>query len=235
MAEKKKKGGLPECLNRQPWKIISGGQTGVDRAALVAAMSWSMGVGGWIPKGRKAEDGVVPENFYGLRECSGGYRDRTRANVNDVNATLILSDRFPLPGGTAYTADFAANMGRPFKIVDLDMDDVDVQIREWMFSLECTDGLSKETIVLNVVGLKESVSPGIFKKAKDVLHRVFAQFRNGTGGDVYAIDDDGSLTAWVDAEFAEELFSYRRGCRLMFCWLCASRVSATPIVELPMQ
>ena len=207
MSNKNKKGGLPERLNRQPWKIISGGQTGVDRAGLVAAMSWSLAVGGWVPKGRLAEDGVVPENFYGLRECEGGYRERTRANVTEANATLILADKFPLSGGTAYTADFAAEVGKPFKIVDLGMGDAEVQIREWMLSLESVDGSSREAIVLNVAGPRESVSPGIFKKARNVLHKVFARFRNWSGGDVCAIDDDGSLIAWLDAELAEELFS----------------------------
>ena len=96
---------MRKSLNTRPWRIISGGQTGVDRAALVAAMSYSMPIGGWLPKGRLAEDGVVPENFYNMREFDGGYRARTRANVRDSDATLVLVDRLPLSGGTAYTVE----------------------------------------------------------------------------------------------------------------------------------
>lgn len=62
------------------WKIISGGQTGADRAALDAAIESSVSIGGSCPAGRKAEDGEIPE-YYGLQEISGGYRQRTRKNV----------------------------------------------------------------------------------------------------------------------------------------------------------
>ena len=109
---------VPRSVNKRPWKIISGGQTGVDRAGIVAAMSYCIPFGGWVPKGRLAEDGVVPENFYALRECDGGYRERTRANVDSADATLILVDGLPLSGGTAYTAEYAAKRGKPCKAVD---------------------------------------------------------------------------------------------------------------------
>lgn len=84
---------------RRPWKIVSGGQTGVDRAGLVAAMELGLPTGGWVPCGRLAEDGVVPEAFSTLRECpSGGFRERTRVNVIDSDATLIPVDALPLVG-----------------------------------------------------------------------------------------------------------------------------------------
>ena len=195
---------MKKSLNKRPWRIISGGQTGVDRAGLVAAMSFSIRVGGWLPKGRMAEDGVVPEGFYGMQECEGGYRERTRANVRSGHATLILSDKFPLSGGTAYTAEVAAELGKPCKVVDLDADDAVGQIRDWMLSLE--DSLEgSERIVLNVAGPRESISPGIFAKAKQALLEVFASFRNWSGGDLCAIGDDGDLIAWMDAEFVAEL------------------------------
>ena len=91
---------MSKSMNRRPWKIVSGGQTGVDRAGLVAAMSFSIATGGWVPCGRLAEDGVVPEGFYTLQESpSGGFRERTRRNVVDSDATLILVDALPLVGG----------------------------------------------------------------------------------------------------------------------------------------
>lgn len=196
---------MKKSLNKRPWRIISGGQTGVDRAGLVAAMTYCIPIGGWLPKGRLAEDGVVPEDFYDMQECEGGYRERTRANVRSAHATLILSDRFPITGGTAYTAEMAVSMNKPHKIVNLDPDDAVGQIRDWMLSLE--DSLEKELkkIILNVAGPRESVSPGIFAKAKKVLVEVFGYFRNWSGGDLCAIDDDGSLIAWMDAEFIAEM------------------------------
>ena len=194
---------VPKSVNKRPWRIISGGQTGVDRAALVAAMAYSMPVGGWVPKGRLSEDGVVPEGFYNMWECEGGYRERTRANVRDSDATLILSDKFPLSGGTAYTVEVVEECGKPYNVVDLNVGDAEEQIREWMLSRENAipkKGAKNEKLVLNVAGPRESVSPGIFEKAKTTLLHVFVQFRNWSGGDVNSIDDDGSLIAWIDAE-----------------------------------
>jgi hypothetical protein len=71
-------------------KIISGGQTGVDRGALDAALEASFPCGGWCPKGRKAEDGPIPAR-YPLKEMDGpAYRLRTERNVRDSDGTLIL-------------------------------------------------------------------------------------------------------------------------------------------------
>ena len=198
---------MKKSLNKRPWRIISGGQTGVDRAGLVAAMTYSIPIGGWLPKGRLAEDGVVPEGFYDMQECEGGYRERTRANVRSVNATLVLSDRFPITGGTAYTAEVAKELVRPYKIVNLDACDAVTQIRDWMLLLEDSQEKELKKIILNIAGPRESISPGIFAKAKAILIDVFGWFRNHSGGDLCAIDDDGSLVAWMDAEFIAEMES----------------------------
>lgn len=202
---------ISKSMNRRPWKIVSGGQTGVDRAGLAAAMSFSIATGGWMPCGRLAEDGVVPEGFYTLKECpTGGFRERTRRNVIDSDATLILVDALPLVGGTAYTADYAAKNGRPCKVVLLSDADAVTQIRDWMLSLEDSVRPGQPGgIVLNVAGPRESGSPGIFARAKKTLLEVFAFFRNHSGGDLSAIDEKGNLVAWMDAEFAEELFAER--------------------------
>lgn len=198
---------MKKSLNKRPWRIISGGQTGVDRAGLVAAMTYSIPIGGWLPKGRLAEDGVVPEDFYDMQECEGGYRERTRANVRSANATLVLSDRFPITGGTAYTAEVAKELVRPYKIVNLDACDAVTQIRDWMLLLEDSQEKELKKIILNIAGPRESISPGIFAKAKAILIDVFGWFRNHSGGDLCAIDDDGSLVAWMDAEFIAEMES----------------------------
>ena len=197
---------LPKGMNCRPWKIVSGGQTGVDRAGLVAAMSFSIATGGWMPCGRLAEDGVVPEGFYTLKESpSGGFRERTRMNVVDSDATLILVDTLPLTGGTAYTADYAVKNGHPCKVVRLSDADAVTQIRDWMLSLEDSVRSGQDDgIVLNVAGPRESGSPGIFERAKKTLLEVFAFFRNYSGGDLFAIDDNGDLVGRLDMEFAKE-------------------------------
>ena len=153
----------------------------------------------------------MPEGFYDMRECEGGYRERTRANARSGDATLILSDKFPLSGGTAYTVEIVTELSKPLKVINLDEDDVVAQIRDWMLSLESVipPKENSDRIVLNVAGPRESVSPGIFSKAKNVLLEVFSQFRNWSGGDLCAIDDDGGLIAWMDAEFVSELESKR--------------------------
>ena len=191
---------VPRSVNHRRWGIISGGQTGVDRAGLVAAMSYSIPVGGWLPMGRLAEDGVVPKGFYNMRECDGGYIRRTKENVRSADATLILSDRFPLSQGTALTEVFARHIGKPCKVFDLNAADAEERIREWMLSLENVVPAERKRIVLNVAGPRESVSPGIFEKAKNTLCAVFIRFRNGSGGDLCDIDDDGNLCGWIDAE-----------------------------------
>ena len=201
---------VPGSVNKRPWGVISGGQTGVDRAGLVAAMTYSIRVGGWLPKGRLAEDGVVPDGFYGMKECDGGYRERTRLNVQYADAMLVVSDKFPLSGGTDYTVKVAAEMGKPCKIVDLDAADASVQIREWMLSLESAVSPEKERILLNVAGPRESVSPGIFEKAKQVLFSVFVRFRNWSGGDICQIDEKGNLLGWVDAECIESVDDFNK-------------------------
>lgn len=197
-------------MNKKRWMIVSGGQTGVDRAALVAAMTFSIPFGGWIPKGRFAEDGMVPEGFYSLKELpEGGYRARTRANVRDSDATLILVDALPLTGGTAFTAELAKSFGKPYKVVNLDAAGAQREIYDWMMSLEERPEV-RDTVKMNVAGPRESKVPGIFEKAKGMLIKILWGFRNLSGGDIVRVDDDGELTAWMDAELVEEMFDVRK-------------------------
>jgi len=99
------------------YKVVSGGQTGVGRGALDAALELNLECGGWCPEGRLAEDGAIPEQ-YPLRELEGGdYRDRTRKNVLDSDATAIIYFG-EIEGGTESTLDDCVQLGRPYKIID---------------------------------------------------------------------------------------------------------------------
>ena len=141
-------------------KIVSGAQTGVDRAALDVALAHGYPCGGWVPKGRRAEDGRVPAS-YPVRETGGrGYAERTLLNVRDSDATLILTRGKPT-GGTALTLEYALNLDRPSRVVDLLGATTPGQVKEWL--------VEKEVVVLNVAGPRESSSPGIYELAKKFL------------------------------------------------------------------
>jgi hypothetical protein len=151
-------------------KIVSGGQTGVDRAALDAALAHDVPVGGWCPKGRRAEDGVIPDR-YPLRETpSEEYAQRTAWNVRDSDGTLLIAPA-PLQGGTALTCTEAKDRGTPVLHVRPE-DPVPVpMIRAW--------GAEHEVQVLNVAGPRASEVEGIYAAARtilgDLLHEVIAR------------------------------------------------------------
>ena len=103
----------PPCVN----KIVSGGQTGVDRGSLDAAIACGIPHGGWCPRGRRAEDGPIEKKYALEPTRSSDYRVRTRRNVLHSDSTLIFCYG-PISGGTRLTRDAAILLGRPWKIVD---------------------------------------------------------------------------------------------------------------------
>jgi hypothetical protein len=95
-------------------KILSGAQTGADRAALDWAIFHDIPHGGWCPKGRKAEDGVIPPQYQLSETPSASYLQRTEWNVRDSDGTVIFTIAATLAGGSKRTAEFAAKHGKPW-------------------------------------------------------------------------------------------------------------------------
>jgi hypothetical protein len=145
-------------------RIVSGGQTGVDRAALDVAAELGIATGGWMPCGRRSEDGAIPERYTGLVEAdSASYQRRTELNVRDSDATLVLSFG-ALRGGTALTARLAESLGRPLLALDLEQhtrEEAIVRVRSWLAEV-CPR-------VLNVAGPRLSEAPRIAEAAAEVL------------------------------------------------------------------
>jgi hypothetical protein len=152
-----------------PREIWSGGQTGVDRAAWEAARELGLPTAGWVPRGRLAEDGLIPDIYPGLRETqSAEYAERTTANVRDTDATLILY-RGALSGGTAFTHAEALRLGRPVLAVDLDGRspmELASLVRSWLAQVHGTR--------LNVAGPRASTDPELHGIARELLLNVLS-------------------------------------------------------------
>jgi hypothetical protein len=147
-------------------KIVSGGQTGVDRAALDLALELGFPCGGWCPKGRKAEDGPLPAHYPLIEIPTNICAVRTKWNVRDSDGTLLLV-RGPLTCGSKLTADVAVRERRPVLVFDLPEDSGPDAIRLWLDL--------HSILVLNVAGPRESGAPGIYAHAKAILRQVLAK------------------------------------------------------------
>ena len=132
-------------------KIVSGGQTGVDRAALEVGLALGLAVGGWCPKGRRAEDGVIPDRYPLVETPERHYEARTRCNVEDSDGTLILSVG-KLDGGTALTASHTRQIGKPCLVVTLEEGIEPAAFRAWLDE--------HRIAVLNVAGPRERQRSG---------------------------------------------------------------------------
>jgi hypothetical protein len=144
-------------------KIVSGGQTGVDRAALDWAITHRIEQCGWCPAGRRAEDGVIPER-YSLRQTpSRDYRQRTKWNVRDSDATLIITPTPELKGGSLFTQECARNLRRHYLHVY-----PGTMWPEWIRTFLETNSIQ----VLNVAGPRDSCAKNMESFVGEVLDEV---------------------------------------------------------------
>jgi len=159
-------------------RIISGGQTGADRAALDYALWCGILVGGWCPAGRRAEDGKVPP-WYPLRETpSGDYRQRTAWNIRDSHATVICTLEDTLTGGSKLTRDMAANQGRPWLHAHGEAWDAGHELGGWLLDLYRSGRTPQAGLVLNVAGGRQSRSPAI----AGWVHQMLSAMDHATDG-----------------------------------------------------
>jgi len=147
-------------------KVISGGQTGVDRAALDVALESGIPCGGWCPKGRKAEDGTIPDKYPLQETKSMNYVVRTEKNVRDSDGTLVLTWG-PPKGGTARTLVLAQKLSKPFWVIDLSRGKDPSAVKEWK--------QMNKVKILNVAGPRESEVPGIHDRAKEFLQELLRE------------------------------------------------------------
>lgn len=155
-------------LSSPVMKIISGGQTGVDRAALDWAMANGLAHGGWCPKGRCAEDGTIAPCYMLAEVPQGSYRQRTRRNVLDSDGTLIFH-MASIEGGTLATSRFAEQLLKPcfyFDLARLKTGSPEVDsVKKWLTQYRVA--------TLNVAGPRESKVPGIYRLVYRVLGQIF--------------------------------------------------------------
>ncbi len=151
-------------------KIISGGQAGVDLAALDAAMALGIPYGGYCPKGRINENGKIPGKYKLLNEISGDYDARTKLNVQSSDGTLILIPKIPMSpaikDGTILTIEEAKDQRKSFLMVDL-------SLAQSVNAGLIIDWVKENSIkILNIAGPRESNSPGIYQSSFNLLQRV---------------------------------------------------------------
>lgn len=148
-------------------KIISGGQTGADQAALDAAMKLDIPHGGFIPKGRLTENGPLPEKYKLIEMASESYPERTEKNVIQSDGTLVLTHGEP-KGGSSLTLKFARKHGKPVLHVNLNQTilfNAAREINQWL--------IENKVAVLNVAGTRASEDPMIYEKTMALLETVF--------------------------------------------------------------
>ena len=149
-------------------KIISGGQTGADQAGLDVAIELGIPHGGWIPKGRKTEKGILPAKYKLTEMNSTSYPKRTEKNVLDSNGTVIFTTG-SLTGGSALTRQFANKHNRSvlhINFAKMPIEEAAATVSTWIES--------QNIEVLNVAGSRASKNHNIYQNTKTVLEQVIS-------------------------------------------------------------
>ncbi len=162
-------------MTTKPLKIISGGQTGVDRAGLDAALALHFPCGGWCPQGHVDEDGIIPGHYPLTELKKGGYLRRTIQNLMDADGTLIFYFT-DLKGGTAETAYRCIKHHKPFKLIDGDEISISRAI-ELSAAFISAHGIYS----LNIAGPRASRAPHGYQYAYDVTAGLLGRLGQGTG------------------------------------------------------
>jgi hypothetical protein len=152
-------------------KIISGGQTGADRAALDAAIKLGIPHGGWVPKGKITEEGPMPEQYQMQEMPTESYAARTEQNVIDSDGTLIISRGKPT-GGTDYTREMALKQKKQLLHIDLNLTtsfDAASLVTSWI--------KLHQIKILNVAGPRASKDPNIYVDVFRILEWAFKIYR----------------------------------------------------------
>ncbi len=148
-------------------KIISGGQTGADQAALDAAIKLGIPHGGWIPSGRITENGPLLDKYLLEEMPTSSYAERTEQNIIDSDGTLIASHGM-LAGGSAYTRQVALEQKRPWLHIDLQKTavfDAAMILSEWV--------LKNNIEILNVAGPRASKDPKIYRAVMNIIESAY--------------------------------------------------------------
>ena len=149
-------------------RIVSGGQTGVDRAALDFSLQAGIAGGGWVPKGRIAEDGIIPARYSNLQETEADDpKIRTELNVRDADGTLLITRGTPT-GGSAFTVEVATRLGKPVLHIDLAEESVEQGSRRLLRWLQ-----DFQLRILNVAGPRSSEDHEIYALTMTLLQRAF--------------------------------------------------------------
>jgi hypothetical protein len=154
-------------------KIVSGGQTGVDRAALDVALALDLPHGGWCPRGRRAEDGPIGPEYALVETESAEYPVRTERNIIDSDGTLIIF-RGRMVGGTSLTRKLANKHKKPVFSANLALPPAVDAICRWLSDNQIS--------ILNVAGPRESTSPGIYRQAEALLRQLLSRLRQEPAG-----------------------------------------------------
>eukprot|EP00755_Sulcionema_specki_P038332 Sspe_Gene.110671::Locus_91741_Transcript_1_1_Confidence_1.000_Length_689::g.110671::m.110671 len=156
-------------------KVVSGGQTGVDRAALDAGLELGIPVGGWCPKGRRAEDGPIDERYPLKETATSNYMERTEQNIIDSDGTLVLYwEQLMKKGGTALTIRLADKHAKPCLVLDVSESPDAAILQDWVAKHHIS--------TLNVAGPREGPHSPVYAPSFDWLRMVLADPRKRRKG-----------------------------------------------------